>query len=87
MTEAEASQQASQLDVLHDFYADRALDEVRRLEIPRLVECQPGWRYARELDAWVRDDGQWWGRVRDDRGVYRWHRATELRPANTHPDR
>jgi len=87
MTEVEASEQACELDVRYDFYTDRTPDEVRRLEIPRLVERRPGWRYAGVLDAWVRDDGHWWGRVRYDHGLYRWHRATELRPANTHPDR
>jgi len=60
---------------------------VRRLELPRLVETQPGWRLAGVLDVWLRDDGAWWGRVRDDQGVYRWHRAAALRPASTHPDR
>src|SRR6266498_5826699 len=61
MTEVEASEQACELDVLYDFYTDRTPDQVRRLEIPRLVERQPGWRYAGVLDAWVRDDGHWWG--------------------------
>ena len=39
-----------------------------------------------ELDVWLRDDGAWWARVRDDRGIYRWHLAPVLRPASTHPE-
>jgi hypothetical protein len=87
LSEAEASEQATELDVLHGFYADREPADVRRLELPRLVEAQPGWRPAGVLDVWLRDDGAWWGRVRDDRGVFRWHRATVVRPASTHLDR
>ena len=99
LTKAQASEQATELDLLRDFSTDRQPADVRRLELPRLVEAQPGWRLAGVLDVRLRDDGAWWGRVRDDSGVCRWHRATVLRagvpealaagrvPASTHPDR
>jgi hypothetical protein len=80
LREPEANRQVTDLDVIYDFYGERKPRDVRHLDAPRLVELHR-WQPAGELDVWVRDDGQWWGRVRDEHGLYRWHRATDLQPA------
>jgi hypothetical protein len=80
LTEPEASRQATDLDVLYDFYTERRSRDVRRLDEPRPVELY-GRQPAGDLDVWVRDDGHWWGRVRDGHGLYHWHRADDLQPA------
>ena len=84
LTEPEASRQASDLDVLYDFYTERPPRHVRRLDQPRPVELY-GWQPAGDLDVWIRDDGQGWGRVRDEHGLYHWHHADHLQPAATQP--
>lgn len=80
LTEPDASRQATDLDVLYDFYAERRPRDVRRLGEPRSVELY-GLQPAGDLDVWIRDDGHWWGRVRDEHGLYHWYRADDLRPA------
>ena len=83
LTEPEANRQAHDLDVRYDFYAERKPSDVRPLPEPRPVVLH-GWQPAGELDVWVRDDGQWWGRVRDsETGLYGWHRADQLQPATS----
>jgi hypothetical protein len=82
LSEPEANRQATDLDVIYDFYGERKPRDVRQLDPPRPVNLY-GWQPAGELDVWVRDDGQWWGRVRDEHGLYQWHRATDLQPATT----
>ena len=83
LTEPEANRQAHDLDVRYDFYAERKPSDVRPLPEPRAVVLY-GWQPAGERDVWVRDDGQWWGRVRDsETGLYGWHRADQLQPATS----
>jgi hypothetical protein len=80
LTEAEAWQQASDLDVLYDATGQRNSRDVRLVEEPVPVDVA-SWRPAGVLDVWVREGGQWWGRVRDDTGRIHWHSASDLRPA------
>jgi hypothetical protein len=38
------------------------------------------WQSAGTLDVWIKDKGEWFGRVRDDAGNVRWVPAGDLRP-------
>jgi hypothetical protein len=38
------------------------------------------WSKAGQLDWWVKDRQEWWGRVRGADGRQRWIRAVDLRP-------
>jgi hypothetical protein len=40
------------------------------------------WSHAGQLDWWVKDSQQWWGRVRGADGRQRWIKAVDLRPVN-----
>jgi hypothetical protein len=39
------------------------------------------WSKAGQLDWWVKERREWWGRVRGADGRQRWIRAVDLRPA------
>ena len=39
------------------------------------------WSSAGELDYWVRERGEWWGRVRGPDGHQRWMRGRDMRPS------
>jgi hypothetical protein len=65
LTEPEANRQVHDLDVQYDFYAERKPSDVRPLAVARPVVLF-GWQPAGDLDVWVRDEGKWWGRVRDN---------------------
>jgi hypothetical protein len=39
------------------------------------------WSNAGQLDWWVKERQEWWGRVRGADGRQRWIRAVDLRPA------
>ncbi|MGH3463076.1 MAG: hypothetical protein ACRDP9_16580 [Kribbellaceae bacterium] len=68
----------------YDFYAERKPSDVRPLAVPQPVVLY-GWQPAGELDVWVRDDGQWWGRVRDNEtGLFTWYPPDRLQPATSH---
>jgi hypothetical protein len=40
------------------------------------------WSRAGQLDWWVKERREWWGRVRGADGRQRWIRAVDLRPAS-----
>jgi hypothetical protein len=40
------------------------------------------WSSAGQLDWWVKDRQEWWGRVRGAGGRQRWIRAADLRPVS-----
>jgi hypothetical protein len=51
----------------------------------RVVEVQAAiWVPDGQLDWWVKDRQEWWGRVRGANGRQRWIKATDLRPPATH---
>jgi hypothetical protein len=57
--------------------------EADRREVEPPIEVQTAtWSRAGQLDWWVRDRQQWWGRVRGANGRQRWIKAADLRPAN-----
>ena len=66
----------------YDFYAECKPSDLRPLAVPQPVVLY-GWQPAGELDVWVRDDGQWWGRVRDNEtGLFTWY-PDRLQPATS----
>lgn len=86
LTETEAWQQASDLDILFDATGQRDPGNVRLLDEDPVPVDVAVWRPAGILDAWVREDGTWWGRIRDDTGRIHWHPAGDLRQS-AEPDR
>ena len=76
--EWEAHRIASDLDVQYDAHGPRPADAVRKVD-----PAQPVQRAARqsgELDVWIRDNGEWLGRVRDKDGHVTWIPGSDLRP-------
>jgi hypothetical protein len=52
----------------------------RAVDPPIRVETA-SWSPGGQLDWWVKERQQWWGRVRGTDGLQRWIRAVDLRPA------
>ena len=59
-------------------------DEADRREVdpPIEVELAPAWSAGGQLDWWVRERREWWGRVRGPDGRQRWVKAVDLRRAS-----
>ena len=64
-------------------------DEVQRLAAADRREVDPPievksatWSSVEQLDWWVKDRQEWFGRVRGADGRQRWIRAVDLRPVN-----
>ena len=59
---------------------------IRRSRSPCSRSAHPGgiatWSKAGQLDWWVTERQEWWGRVRGADGRQRWIRAVDLRPAS-----
>jgi hypothetical protein len=53
----------------------------REVDPPIQVETAT-WLKAGQLDWWVKERQEWWGRVRGADGRQRWIRAVDLRPAS-----
>ncbi|MGH3372006.1 MAG: hypothetical protein ACRDPR_18635 [Nocardioidaceae bacterium] len=81
--EAEAHRIASELDVQYDAHGPRPADAVRRVEPSQPVR-RAEWRTG-QLDVWIRDNGQWLGRVRDSDGRISWVAGDDLRPVDQSP--
>jgi hypothetical protein len=57
--------------------------EVDRREVDPPIEVETAaWSKAGQLDWWVKDRQEWWGRVRGADGRQRWISAVDLRPAS-----
>ena len=69
---------AMDMDVVYNQYGQRAPDERREVRPPVDVESAT-WAMAGSLDYWVRERGEWWGRVRGPDGRLTWVKASELR--------
>jgi hypothetical protein len=78
LSEHEAQQQAGDMSVMHGPYGQRDNADRRQVRPPVPVQTSE-WHEAGELDYWVRERGQWWGRVREQDGSFTWHPADRLR--------
>jgi hypothetical protein len=57
--------------------------EADRREVDPPIEVETArWSKAGQLDRWVKERREWWGRVRGADGHQRWISAVDLRPAN-----
>jgi hypothetical protein len=58
-----------------------SLSRAWRREVDPPIEVKTAtWSKAGQLDWWVKDRQEWWGRVRGADGRQRWIRAVDLRP-------
>jgi hypothetical protein len=57
-------------------------EDRREVDPPLEVEAAT-WSHSGQLDWWVKERQQWFGRVRGPGGRQRWIKASELRPART----
>ncbi|WP_433020067.1 hypothetical protein [Kribbella sp. CA-294648] len=77
---AAAEQMKTDLDLQFNAHGPRPASDIRSVAPPQSVELVTAWEPG-ELDAWIRDDGQWLGRVRDRDGYIAWIPQSDLRPA------
>jgi hypothetical protein len=84
LAEQDAHIQAAELELLYDANAYRCVATVQRVDPPVTVER--AWQLAGVLDALVRENGVWIGRVRGHDGRIVWIRGAELRQAGEGPD-
>jgi hypothetical protein len=74
LAEDEAHQQAADLNVI--YHKDR------REVTPPIEVSSAAWAAAGQLDYWVKERQEWWGRVRGSDGHRMWIKAADLRPLN-----
>ena len=74
--ENEAKQRAADLIVTFDQYGDR--DQKERREVQPPIAGSGDLSAAGELDYWVKERFEWWGRVRGPDGQPVWIRAADL---------
>jgi hypothetical protein len=55
----------------------------RRVVDPPIQVEIATWSKAGQLDWWVKERREWWGRVRGANGRQRWIKAVDLRPAKS----
>ena len=78
VSEDEAHQQAANLNLIFSQYGQRS--EADRLEVQPPIEVEAAtWTAAGTLDFWVKEEREWWGRVRGQVGHQNWIRASVLR--------
>jgi hypothetical protein len=81
LSENDAMQQAADLNVIFNQYGQR--DQVDRLEVKPPIEVETAtWSAAGNLDYWVKEEHEWWGRVRGTDGHQTWIRASDLRKSS-----
>jgi hypothetical protein len=77
LAEQDAHDQAAEVELRYDARGYRSAETVQRVDPP--VPVERAWQLAGVLDAWVRENGEWIGRVRGDDGRIVWIRGAELR--------
>jgi hypothetical protein len=78
---ATAERMKVDLDLQFDAHGPRPANSVRLVAPAKSVERPSGW-ISGVLDAWIFEDGQWLGRVRDADGYMTWVPGSVLRPGN-----
>jgi hypothetical protein len=68
------------MDLSDDDMQQRAEADRREVDPPIQVETAT-WSTAGQLDWWVKERQEWWGRVRGADGHQRWIRAVDLLPS------
>jgi hypothetical protein len=68
-------------DVSNDDLEQLAAADRREVDPPVQVKTVM-WSKAGQLDWWVKERQEWWGRVRSADGRQRWIKAVDLRPAS-----
>ena len=81
LAEEEAHQQAADLNVIYHQYGQREQKD-RREVTPPIEVCSAAWAAAGQLDYWVKERQEPWGRVRGSDGHQVWIKAADLRPLN-----
>jgi hypothetical protein len=81
LAEEEAHQQAADLNVIYNQYGQREQKDRREVKPPIEVSSAT-WSAAGQLDYWVKERQEWWGRVRGSDGHQVWIKAADLRPLN-----
>jgi hypothetical protein len=69
------------MDLSNNDLEQIAAADRREVDPPIQVE-KAMWSKAGQLDWWVKERQEWWGRVRGADGRERWIRARDLRPAS-----
>jgi hypothetical protein len=69
------------MELSGDDLQQRAEADRREVDPPIRVETT-AWSKAGQLDWWVKERQEWWGRVRGADGHKRWIRAADLRSAS-----
>jgi hypothetical protein len=69
------------MDLSDDDLHLRAEGDRQEIDPPIQVETA-AWSKAGQLDWWVRERQEWWGRVRGADSRQQWIRAVDLRPVN-----
>jgi hypothetical protein len=69
------------MNVSDDAGQQRAEADRREVDPPIQAETAT-WSKAGQLDWWVKERQEWWGRVRGADGRQRWIRAADLRPGS-----
>jgi hypothetical protein len=74
------------MDLSDNDVQQHAEPDRREVDPPMQVETAT-WSEAGQLDWWVKERHEWWGRVRGADGRQRWIKAVDLRPASlSQPD-
>ena len=81
LTEHQAHATATDLDIQYDAHGPRPATSVRRVEPAQQVQ-RAEWHDGGVLDVWIRDNGEWLGRVRDRDGRITWVPGPALRPTD-----
>jgi hypothetical protein len=66
---------------LSDDDVQQHADADRQEVDPPIQVDRATWSNAGQLDWWVKERQEWWGRVRGGDGRQRWVKAVDLRPA------
>jgi hypothetical protein len=79
LTEDQAQALADDLELQYDAHGPRPAEMVRRVQPPIPID-RAVWQPGGILEAWIRQRGEWFGRIRQADGSASWVPAADLRP-------